>query len=60
MQSLLREWKKLIVGEDSLLRRRSGSTLQLVLPQKLHRTVYRELREEMGHLGVERVLHLAI
>ena len=33
VQSLLREWKKLIVGEDGNLRRRSGSTLQLVLPQ---------------------------
>ena len=59
VQSLLREWKKLIVGKDGILRRRSGSTLQLVLLQKSHSTVYRELHEEMGHLGVERVLHLA-
>ena len=59
VQSLLREWKKLTVGENGILRRRSGSTLQLVLPRKFHGTVYRELHEEMGHLGVERVLHLA-
>ena len=59
VQSLLREWKKLIVGEDGILRRRSSSTLQLVLQQKFHRTVYRELHEERGHLGVERALHLA-
>ena len=58
LRSLLREWKKLDVGEDRILRRRSGSNVQLVLPQKFHRTVYRELHEEMGHLGVERVLHL--
>ena len=58
LRSLLREWKKLDVGEDGILRRRSGSNVQLVLPQKFHRTVYRELHEEMGHLGVERVLHL--
>ena len=57
-RSLLREWKKLDVGEDGILRRRSGSNVQLVLPQKFHRTVFRELHEEMGHLGVERVLHL--
>ena len=31
---------------------------QLVLPHKFHRTVFRELHEEMGHLEGERVLHL--
>ena len=55
---LLREWKKLNVGEDGILRRRSGSNVQLVLLQKFHRTVYRELHEEMRYMGVERVLHL--
>ena len=59
VQSLLREWKKLVVGEDGILRRRSGPNLQLVLPQKFHRTIYRELHEEIGHLGTERVFHLA-
>ena len=49
VQSLLREWKKLTY---CWRRRRRGSTLQLVLPQKFHRTVYREVHEEMGHLGV--------
>ena len=58
-QSLLREWKKLVLGEDGILRRRSGQNLQLVLPWKFQRMVYRELHEEMGHLGTERVLHLA-
>ena len=57
-RSLLREWKKLDVGEEGILRRRSDSNVQLVLPQKFHRTVSRELHEEMGHLGVERVLYL--
>ena len=56
-RSLLREWKKLDVREDGILCR-SGSNAQLVLPQKFHRTVYRELHEEMGHLGIQRVLHL--
>ena len=57
-RSLLHEWKKLDIGEDGILCRKSGSNLQLVLPKKLHRTVLRELHEEMGYLGVERVLHL--
>ena len=59
VQSLLREWSKLVVGEDGILRRRSGPNIQIVLPQKFHRMVYKELHEEMGHLGTERVLHLA-
>ena len=59
-QSFLSEWKEQDLGEDGILRRRSGANLQLVfLPKKFHRTVSRELHEEMGHLGVERVLHLA-
>jgi hypothetical protein len=32
---------------------------QLVLAHKFKRMVYRELHEEIGHLGVERVLDLA-
>ena len=59
VQSLLHEWSKLAVGEDGILRRRSGPNLQIVLPQKFHRMVYKELHEEMGHLGTERALHLA-
>jgi len=59
VQSLLREWNKLELSEDRILCRGSGPNMQLVLPKKFHRTVFRELHEEMGHLGVERVLHLA-
>ena len=32
---------------------------QVVLPQELRRRVYKELQEDMGHLGTERVLALA-
>ena len=59
VQSLLHEWKKLDLSEDGILYRRSGPNPQLVLPKTFHRAVFRELHEEMGHLGVERVLHLA-
>ena len=56
---LLRQWHKLNVGEDGLLYRESGGYQQLVLPQQFHRTIYRELHQEMGHLGAARVLQLA-
>ena len=58
-RSLLREWTKLEVGEDGILRRRTNSRLQLVLPSKLHNLVYKELHQEMGHLGADRVYQLA-
>ena len=58
-RALLREWHKLEVGEDGLPWRKSGKNLQLVLPKRFHPLVYKELHQEMGHLGVERVLHLA-
>ena len=35
-RKLLREWTKLEIGSDGLLRRRSGHFSQLVLPQKFH------------------------
>ena len=56
---LLRDRKKLFLDDDGLLRRQYGENSQLVLPQKYHRRVYFELHEQMGHLGVERVLNLA-
>ena len=56
---LLRDWSKLSIDKDGVLCRRSGERSQLVLPRKYHRLVYRELHEEMGHLGAERVIHLA-
>ena len=60
---LLREWSKLSIDSDGLLRRvisqpREGIIKQLVLPQKYQGLVMKELHEEMGHLGHERVLAL--
>ncbi|XP_038063005.1 uncharacterized protein LOC119733688 [Patiria miniata] len=57
--ALLREWDKLELDVEGILHRRSGGKKQLVLPLKYHRSVYKELHEEMGHLGAERVIHLA-
>ena len=55
-RKLLNEWYKLHVNRKSGLLYRNQ---QVVLPQKFRRIVYRELHEEMGHLGVERALALA-
>ncbi|KAK7878976.1 hypothetical protein WMY93_034190 [Mugilogobius chulae] len=56
--ALAREKQKLHINEDGLLCRKTANRMQLVLPKKYHRLVYKELHEEMGHLGVERVLAL--
>ena len=56
VRKLLNEWHKLHVDKKSGILYRNQ---RIVLPQKFRRTVYRELHEEMGHLGVERVLALA-
>ena len=58
-KQLLFEWKKLEVGSDNILRRISGPYKQIVLPRKFHQLVYKELHEEMGHLGAEKVTNLA-
>ena len=39
--------------------RRSGPYSQLVLPQKFHTVVFKELHQDMGHLGAPRVVQLA-
>ena len=50
---------KVEVGGDGLLRRRCGENLQSVLSKQFHPLVYKELHQEMGHLGAERVQQLA-
>ena len=56
VRKYLNDWHKLHIDKKSGILYRNQ---QVVLPQKFRRTVYRELHEEMGHLGVERVLALA-
>lgn len=61
--SLIRDWPRLKV-ENGLLNRYSslaGGTgrTQLVLPSCYKRLVLSELHDKMGHLGAERVVHLA-
>ena len=59
VKRLLHEWNKLELTNNGLLIRNNGSSKQIVLPSKYHRLVMKELHEEMGHLGTERVLDLA-
>ena len=58
-KQLLHDWKKLEIGKDNILRRTSVPYQQIVLPKNVHRMVYKELHEEMGHLGTEKVVNLA-
>ena len=58
VKALLRQWHKLKV-KDGLLYRETDEYKQLVLPRQFHRTVSKELHQEMGHLGAARVLQLA-
>ena len=46
VRKLLREWPKLKVGEDGLLRIKCGEYLQLVLPKQFYPLVYKELDRE--------------
>ena len=57
-KALLRQWHKLKIV-DGLLYRETSEHRQLVLPRQFHRTVYKELHQEMGHLGATRVVQLA-
>ena len=53
-----REKGKLLIDADGVLRRQTATRKQLVLPPNLRPLILRELHKEMGHLGVERTLHL--
>lgn len=60
----VREWSKLFLDSDRILRRRvkePGGTelIQLALPSKYRETIYQELHQKMGHLGADRVISLA-
>ncbi len=55
---LLFEWTKLKL-EDGILYRETGHNRQLVLPPQFRAMVLKKMHNEMGHVGVEKVLHLA-
>lgn len=57
-KALINQLKKLELNAKGVLIRRSDHGVQIVLPEKYKRVVYKELHEKMGHLNAERVLHL--
>ena len=56
--ALQRNWEHLSL-DDGLLVRKKGARSQLILPETLRPVAYRELHDNMGHLGAGRVLDLA-
>ena len=56
---LLFEWDKLTLGSDNVLYRKTSTNAQVALPRQLRGIIFKELHEDMGHLGVERVFDLA-
>ena len=59
LKTLIREWGKLHLDSNGILRRKTNDYDQIVLPHKHQRLVLQELHDEMGHLGSERVFQLA-
>ena len=56
---LMREWSKLAVGKNQALYRKTSRGLQLVLPVRYQKLIYKHLHEDIGHLGAKRVIELA-
>ena len=57
VRRLVREWSKLKV-EQGVLYRQAGPRKQLVLPSKFKLTILKELHDNMGHVGADKVIHL--
>ena len=57
-KTLLNYWENLYLDEDGILLKKTKNNDQLVLPKKYHRLIFRELHENMGHLGYEKVQEL--
>ncbi|KAL3972968.1 pleiotrophin [Sarotherodon galilaeus] len=58
VRKLMHEWGKLSI-ENQLLYRTAGQRRQLVLPTQYHPLVLKHLHDDLGHIGAERVIHLA-
>ena len=56
---LMRNFPKLSIQNGILLRQTVKHT-QIVLPQEYHKIIFVELHDKMAHLGVERVVDLAV
>ena len=59
VNTLVSEWNKLEIDNQGILRRRTSSNLQLVLPKQFIPLVLKELHVGIGHLGVDRIVDMA-
>ena len=59
IHQLLYDIDRLFASDDGILCCKIGNHIQIVLPASLRWLLYRELHENMGHLGHERVYSLA-
>lgn len=55
---LMYEWGKLVLKEG-ILHRKTNERCQLVLPAKFRQLALKQLHDDMGHVGTDRVLDLA-
>lgn len=55
---LIHEWNRLRL-DKGILYREAGQRKQLVLPNALKSTVLKHLHDDMGHVGADKVIHLA-
>ena len=55
---ILNYWQYLKINRQGILVKQINTTEQIVLPQKYRYVVYKELHENMGHLGPERVIEI--
>lgn len=58
LQRLMHEWGKLHL-DNGLLYRKTSQRSQLVLPPRYRKLALEHLHDNMGHVGVEKVLDLA-
>lgn len=56
--TVLKKEKKKLFIDNGLIYRKTAAGSQLLLPKIFHALVFKELHEEMGHLGAERTLTL--
>ncbi|KAL3969298.1 transcription factor SOX7/8/10/18 (SOX group E/F) [Sarotherodon galilaeus] len=56
--ALLKQWLKLHVDQNGVLHRQTSRREQLLVPKAYRPLVFKELHQDMGHLGVERTLDL--
>lgn len=58
-RTLAKSFGKLFINDAGILMRKTERYQQIVLPKCYHQLVHKELHEEMGHLGSEKVIELA-